>query len=244
MVQVDSVVYDTIITDYYIINHSANLFAIIDFVDTTKSMIEVRSESRKMDIRTFQKDYERIETPRMEKTGFHTWENDGKEIHQSNNWTPKFTPPLYTKDVQYVIKTPGTTREEVIPAHYISILAITPKDNITSEQLNTINKLCHKFYIRTRLIPYTKEKIIPRASSWEEKHILKENAKTILVPIQCRLSKEKTIQIQRKLTSLKLYSGSLNSTLNNSTKKGLILYQKNHHLPIGQLDEKTLKHLL
>lgn len=246
LVLVDSFVLDTIDTDYWMLNHNENLFAIIDFVDTSRVMVEIEEESRRLILPHSYEDnfYETIEMSVMDKEGFHTWINRGKDITNSMNWQPKFTPPVYRKETQLVVKVPGTTREEVVPAHYLSTIAIYPKKDITVSQLEILNKLCKKSYVKKQPRSYYIEVHEPEETIQKDKYILTEKAKTELVIINCLPSAELISQLQKQLYALNLYRGDFLGKFTNKTKEAIILYQMSNDLPIGQLDEKTVAKLL
>lgn len=242
LVQIDSFNIDTIYTDYYILNYIENLFSVIDFVDTSNLIIEIRGEGRKLDLpSSYFDNREKIEMTRLEQEGFHTWLSENNDITKSNSWATKFTPPIYSKEIKFVFKTPGTTREIIIPAEYKTIIAIQPKKDITIQQLKILQKVCSKTYTKTIYGNYTKEVLIPKESIFKEKYILIEKAKTDRVIIDCLPPLK---DIQKRLFKLKLYNGEINGELNIKTKQAIINYQLKHHLPIGQLDKSTLKSIL
>ena len=107
--------------------------------------------------------------------------------------------------------------------------SLIPEETPT-KRLDTISKNPTEYRSVTKPRPgYAKRGI----TEWKEVVCEKDINSELIKKIQRALIKEGYIEMDIKLTG----------EMDSSTRRNLVVYQKEHYLPIGQLDLETITHL-
>lgn len=241
----DSLITDTVHTDYFILKNKENLFAINEYVDTQKITILIAEESRRLvSPSILDHNYINVTVNKLLKKGHQKWDYENNKI-TSQEWRLKFNPPVYKKENKRILDIrPGTTREEVLPAQYKTIISVYPKKGIKSWQLKNIHFLCNQFYLKRQVTQYTKTSESPEIRETNQKIVLVEKASITLEEIHNPDDFYLIPQIQKQLSTIGFYNGNFQGELTDKTKEAIINYQIKNNLPIGQLDVGTVNQIL
>jgi hypothetical protein len=184
-------------------------------------------------------------------------------------WCLVEVPAQYETVTKTVMKTPPTTREEVVPAEYkivkktVMVTPPTTREEVIPAEYLTIKKTVMIKPAETRVI-----EIEPEYRS-VKKTIMTKPAETRVVEIPAEFktvsnrklikpggySEWKEVLCQNKVNSIKIQEiqealkrrgynpGAIDDVMGAQTKAALIKFQKDNNLPVGQLDFETLKAL-
>ena len=221
--------------------------SISQFADTVHVNLELSEESKFREDGNCSKFKVWIKSVEDNSSLIHDWIcNNEKEMLDENSWKYKWMKDEYNDTVNsFVMKIICDPREIIIPAHYLTnAIVVKPKKNISKEELIDLDKYCIDTYhykrknIRTFL---RKEKSF---FAKRYKYEVKDPAKLIKVEVfnKNELKKLKS-KILNRLITKKLIANDKNNESEN-IKIGLMKFQIEKGLPIGQYDKETINLLL
>ena len=155
-------------------------------------------------------------------------------------------PAEYTTITKRVVKTPATTREEIIPAEYKTVTKrvvktpATVREEVIPAEYNTVTMRKLKTAAATNAIEIPAE-----YATITKTRLVKKGGFTEWREVLCNdaVTQYTVRQIQEALRSRGYDPGPIDDIMGVLTKKALTKYQKDQGLPVGQLDFETLKSL-
>ena len=145
-----------------------------------------------------------------------------------------------------MVKTPATTREEVIPAEYATITkqmiaspASTREEAIPAEY-STSSRSVLKAAAATREIEIPAE-----YTTLTKRRLVKKGGFTEWREVVCdyKVTASLNRQIQRALRDRGYDPGPIDNIIGTKTKAALVKFQKDNGLPVGNLNVETMKAL-
>ncbi len=231
---------------YYLPKGHRRLEWIKNYSIFEEEMIKIKDETRMLDTCTPEQVnscYETVTETYIKKPEMIKWQTN-KEIINSSSWIKKETinQEEYGTISKKIIVVPDCcgTREIIIPAHYKTIIKVSPIKGISEINKRNIKSLCLNWYYKLIEKKTTELIDIPAINTKIKEYIIEEEAKIINQRIYCNLDQNTIKKIQLFLIRKKLYQGDLNGELNRETKKAIINFQIQNNLPFGQLDYKTV----
>ncbi len=241
--------YDTIYFDsFYIINNYKNLKFIIDYVDTSKVLLQIsEADTRIVPCPDSILEYEIIYKDYIYQKSYYQWSlKDEENVHISSNWEKKqIEEKKIIKRNRLLTRYCDPSRVEIIPAHYISILKIKPKADLEAYQLANIQLLCKDYYINKKI--KEKNEIIitkPAIKHQQEKTIILRDAMIREHEIVCDINENLIQEIQTHLKQKGYYKFEITKQLDENTQKAIVNYQIDYDLYIGQVTIQFINHLM
>ncbi len=244
LIPVEKFIYEEKETDFYFMNRgNKNLGLILPYVDTTIHMIKIAEaewvlEPIPGDLR------ETVTEQFLVSPEHHRFRLVGRDKTNSRSWHKTEVFPIYSSIQKKRLVSPWDPRMNEIPAQYITVIAITPKQDILPHQMNMIKSLCKKSYTIKSKFKTTKEVIDPPIKRSMTTYSIKQEAKIINVEIPCTIDTALLKKIQKKLNLPDHHKTTEQGDLDKNTRRAIIDYQIKNKLPIGQLDKETLSNLL
>jgi len=161
-------------------------------------------------------------------------------------WCLVEVPAQYRTINKRVLKTPETTREIEIPAEYATVTKRTITTPATTREIEIPAE--YKTVTRTvmKTPPSTREIDVPAEyRTVTHQRQVSEGAVGDWRRVICeaQLTSDKVRQIQMALKEKGLDPGPIDNILGTQTREALAKYQRDNHLPEGNLDFETLKSL-
>ena len=155
-------------------------------------------------------------------------------------------PAQYKTVTRRVLKTPATTKETIIPAQYKTItkkVLRTPasvREEVIPAQYKTITKRVLKSSARTEAVTVPAE-----YKTITEKRLVRSGGYTQWVEILCAQDTNSGVvrQVQQALKDKGYDPGPVDGVMGVKTTNALSSYQRDHGLPVGNMNKETLRHM-
>jgi len=155
-------------------------------------------------------------------------------------------PAEYATVKKQVIKTPATAREEEIPAEYASLTkqVVTSPATTREEEIPAVTQTVTNRILKTPATTRT-EDIPAETATVTKRKLVKSGGFTEWREVLCgeKVTGYTVRQIQQALISAGYEPGPTDNIMGVRTKAALTKFQKDKGLPVGNLDLETLKAL-
>jgi len=232
--------------NYYFLTENTNINLLLPFGEIREEYLVVKKKSSILvpincDIDCYEKKFYKKEI--LEES--YLWKNE-EDILNPKKWYLDSFPNQIISIPKYILKTPILQKQVEIPIHYITKRIFVPNKALNQKELEIINSECIKQTVFTyKATGFNKKlKEEKRYSNRYNEYKVIQNGRIEKVE---KLNKEELEKVFTQL-SIALYKKGyiviLHEINYNEVKRGLIRFQIDNNLPIGQFDLETIKMLL
>ncbi len=235
---------DTIYSDSFILTQPNHYHIIKEYADTIHRIELFQERYSWLDSKACNHNYEYVTETYILQDEHQSWHFEKGFFLNSENWKIKKHPPLYATRILKVVKSPCDPRTNINPAQYRTVIYVKPHKDIKDWQMKNINSLCKKYRVIKNITRTTGFTTTPEITeNFTSKKLIK-NSRKALIEIQSNIQNKELKLIQKQLYYFGHFNGQISGTLDEPTQIAILDYQYRNNLPIGQIHQKFIQHIL